>query len=184
VFDDRSATELTSLLRRCAEGDRMALRRIYDQHASRLYALALRITGQPALAADALHDAFVQVWENADRFDPDRGAAPAWLVSVVRYRALDIVRRRGREMTSAELPETIDEDPTPLDRMVGNAEVEALRRCLDALEAERRRLISLAFLDGLSHAELAERLAIPLGTIKSSIRRGLAALKRCLEPAG
>jgi len=183
VFDARSATELSEWLGQCAAGDRAGLRRIYDGYAGRLYGVALRITGQPALAADAIHDAFVQVWENASRYDPTRGAPGAWLVSVVRYRALDIVRRRGRESLVDELPETADDAPDPLARLVGGAEVEGLRRCLGALDEERRDLIVLAFFQGLSHAELADRLAMPLGTIKSSIRRGLAALKRCLEPA-
>ncbi len=183
MFDARSATELSELLRQCASGDRAGLRRIYDGYASRLYGVALRITGQPALAADAIHDAFVQIWENAGRYDPARGAPAAWLVSVVRYRALDIIRRRGREASADDLPETADEAPDPLARLVGGAEVEALRRCLGDLDDERRNLIMMAFFRGLSHAELAERLTLPLGTIKSSIRRGLAALKRCLEPA-
>ncbi len=173
---------MPDLLRRSAAGDRAAFHRIYDLQSSRLYGVALRITRQGALAADAVHDAFISVWQYADRFDPARGNAEAWLTSIVRYRALDLVRHSGREITGVELPEPADEDPDPLARLVESAEGTALRRCLDELDGEKRQLIVFAFMEGLTHTELSGRFAIPLGTVKSSIRRGLAALRRCLEP--
>lgn len=150
--------------------------------AARLHGIALRITRQPSLAADATHDAFVQIWQQASRFDEERGSPESWLVSLVRYRALDIVRRRGREVPGYEPPEQPDEAPDVLSRMVGSAEGAALRACLDKLDPERRRLIVLAFMEGLSHGTLADRTGLPLGTIKSWIRRGLASLRVCLEP--
>lgn len=174
--------ELTDLLRRCAEADRAAFRRLYELQASRLYGVALRITRQPALAADAVHDALMQVWQNARRFDATRGNPEAWLLSLVRYRALDIARRGSRELSGVEVPESIDDDPDPLTRLIGSDDAEALHRCLANLEPERRRLVMMAFVDGLSHSELSARLQQPLGTVKSWIRRALIALKRCLEP--
>ena len=173
--------ELTELLRRCAEADRAAFRQLYESQAPRLYGVALRITRQPALAADAMHDALMQVWQNARRFDASRGNPEAWLLSLVRYRALDIARRGARELSGAELPESIDDDPDPLTRLIGSDDAEALHRCLAGLEPERRRLVVMAFIDGLSHTELAARLNQPLGTVKSWIRRALIALKRCLD---
>ncbi|HET6183800.1 MAG TPA: sigma-70 family RNA polymerase sigma factor [Acetobacteraceae bacterium] len=173
--------ETTRLLRGCAGGDRAAFRRLYEIWAARLLGIARAITGDPAAAADAVQEAFVQAWQQAGGFDPDRGSAEAWLVSLVRYRALDILRQRGRETTGYEAPDEADDSPGALDRLVGDAETEALRRCLGQLEPERRRLITLAFVHGLSHGALARRLALPLGTVKSSIRRGLAALRGCLE---
>jgi RNA polymerase sigma-70 factor (ECF subfamily) len=173
---------LADLLARSAAGDRIAFRRVYDLQSSRLYGIALRITRQGALASDAVHDAFVSVWQYADRFDPVRGSAEAWLASIVRYRALDLVRHSGREITGIQLPELEDEDPDPLARLQEQADGAALRRCLEELDAEKRRLIVHAFMEGLTHSELAGRFALPLGTVKSSIRRGLAALRRCLEP--
>jgi RNA polymerase sigma-70 factor, ECF subfamily len=129
-----------------------------------------------------VHDAFVQVWQQAHRFDPARGSAEAWLNSLVRYRALDIARRRGRDILGYEAPDEPDDAPGPLDQLVSTADAEALRRCLEQLEAERRRVLLLAFTDGLSHGELASRLNAPLGTVKSWIRRSLAALRECLQP--
>lgn len=179
--DDPSA-DLATLIRRCADQDRAAFRRLYDRQAARLHGIALRITRQPALAADAVHDTFIALWQHAASFDPARGTAEAWLTSIARYRALDIARRRVREVTGLEMPEAADPEPDALARLTGSAEVTALRRCLEELEPDRRGLVIAAFVDGLSHSELAQKRAMPLGTVKSTIRRALAALKRCLEP--
>lgn len=169
------------LLAQCAAGDRGAFRQIYDLQAARLHGLALRITRQPSLAADAVHDAFVNVWQNANRFDPSRGAPEAWLTGIVRFRALDLARRGTREVTGIDLPEQADHEPDALQSMVGASEGRALRGCLEELEPDRRRLVVMAFINGLSHSDLAERLKAPLGTIKSTIRRSLASLRKCLE---
>lgn len=170
-----------ALLWRVAAGDRLAFRRLYDQQSPRLYAVAMRITRQSALASDAVHDAFLQVWRNAARFDAARGNAEAWLLSLVRYRALDIARRRVREVSDEEMPEVEDDDPDPLARLETARDSAALHRCLQTLEPDRRKLVVLAFVDGLSHSELADRLATPLGTVKSWIRRSLLSLRTCLE---
>ena len=182
--DTNAMTEddTAALIRGCAFGDRAALQRIYERWSARLYGIALRVTGQPALAADATQDAFVQLWRNADRFDPTRGSASAWLIALTRYRALDLIRRRGREPLLAEPPEQIDDAPDALALLTRSAEGAALHRCLDQLDPERRRAVVLAFVDGLSHGELAQTLRVPLGTAKSWIRRSLLSLRACLEP--
>ncbi len=182
VPDMSPAADLAALLRACASGDRAAFRRLYDREAARLYGIALRLTRSPALAADAVQEALLQVWRNAARFDPARGAPEAWLVTLVRYRALDLVRRTAREVPGLEPPEAEDETPDALAGLIRSAEGAALQRCLEALDPERRRLIVMAFVDGLTHADLANRLGTPLGTVKSWIRRALLSLRRCLEP--
>lgn len=183
VADVAPDDPLVDLLRRVAAGDRAAFRRLYDLQAPRLYAVALRVTRQAPLAADAVHDAFLQVWRHADRFEAMRGSPAAWLLSLVRYRALDIARRRGREVAQddIDLPEPVDDAPDPLDRLASSRDAAALHGCLGQLEAERRRLLLLAFVEGLSHSEVAERVRMPLGTVKSWIRRSLQALRLCLE---
>jgi RNA polymerase sigma-70 factor (ECF subfamily) len=168
------------LLHRCAGGDRAAFRLLYDRWGSRLYGIALRITRQTSLAADAVHDAFLQIWQQAHRFDPDRGGPEAWIVGMVRYRALDIVRRQAREIPGYEPEEREDESPDALSRLVGTTEGAALQRCLKELEDKRRRLVVMAFVDGLSHSELAVQFSLPLGTVKSWIRRSLMQLRECL----
>ncbi len=172
---------LADLLHRIAGGDRSALRRLYDLQSPRLFAVALRITRDSHLASDALHDAFMQVLKQAGRFDPGRGNAEAWLVSLVRYRALDIVRSRRREVSSYEPADEPGFDPDALEILASSEEGQALRSCLGQLEEDRRQLIVLAFVEGLSHSELAARLKLPLGTVKSAIRRGLRKLRECLE---
>ncbi len=176
----RTTDDTAVLLQRCAHGDRGAFRALYERWGSRLHGIALRITRQPSLAADAMHDAFVQVWQQAHRFDVERGSAEAFLVSLVRYRALDIVRRTSREVPGHEPAEQEDDSPDALSRMVTSAEGAALQRCLERLEEDRRRVVVMAFVEGLSHGELAEKLRMPLGTVKSWIRRSLLSLRECL----
>jgi RNA polymerase sigma factor (sigma-70 family) len=174
------ADDTDVLLHRCTAGDRAAFRLLYDRWGGRLYGIALRITRQASLAADATQDAFVQIWQQAHRFDPERGGPEAWLIGITRYRALDIVRRQSREVPGYEPDEREDESPDALARLISTAEGAALQRCLGELEEDRRRLMVMAFVDGLSHSELAERMSVPLGTVKSWIRRSLILLRGCL----
>ena len=172
---------LAELLARCAAGDRAAFRSVYDLQSARLYGIALRLTRQPALAADAVHDAFLQVWQRSSRFDPARGQPEAWLAGLLRYRAIDLLRKRGREDYGFEPAEEVDREPGPLDQLATSEQAEALRRCLEELDENQRRVVLLAFVDGLSHSELATSLKSPLGTVKSWVRRALIGLRRCLE---
>ena len=176
-----ASSPTAELLAKCGKGDTKAFRRLYDANSPRLYGVALRITRNPALASDAVHDAMLQVWRNADRYEASRGNADGWLISLVRYRALDIARKQGREVTGVEIPEQVDEDPDVLSRLVAKAEGNALRDCLESVEPPRRRLVILAFIDGLTQNEIAQRVGQPLGTVKSSIRRALIALRSCLD---
>jgi len=178
---DDAADDLAPLIRACAAGNRAALRLLYDSQAPRLKALAWRITGSAALAEDVLHDVFLRVWQQARQFDPARGSGRAWLTTITRYRALDLLRRTAREVPADGLPEDIDDSPDAVARLIASAEGRALHRCLEGLEAPRRRMITAAFVDGRTHAELSAALNIPLGTVKSMIRRSLASLRKCLE---
>jgi RNA polymerase sigma-70 factor (ECF subfamily) len=171
-----------ALLEACANADRAAFRTLYARWSARLHGIAMRITRDPALAADATHDAFVQVWQQAGRYHADKGDAGAWLTTIARYRALDLVRRRGREVLGHEAADEPDPSPDALSELVASAEGSALKRCLDLLSAERRQLVLLAFVDGLSHSQLAEKLKLPVGTVKSWIRRSLIGLRECLAP--
>ena len=184
LVSENATAETAALLARCAQADGRAFRQLYESCSAKLYGVALRITRNPALAADAVHDAMLQVWRNADRYTPERGGAEGWLVSLVRYRALDIIRKHGRESTGVEVPEQVDEDPDALSRLVADSDAAALRACLETVDASRRRLVLLAFIDGLTQSEVAQQVGQPLGTVKSSIRRVLMALRACLEGAG
>jgi RNA polymerase sigma-70 factor (ECF subfamily) len=170
-----------ALLAACANADRAAFRSLYARWSARLHGIAMRITHDPGLAADATHDAFVQIWQQAGRFDAHKGEAGAWLTTIARYRALDLVRRRGREVLGHDAAEEPDPGPDALAVLLASAEGSALKRCLDTLAANRRQLVLLAFVEGLSHSQLAEKLKLPVGTVKSWIRRSLIGLRACLS---
>jgi len=169
------------LLRAVAAGDGGALRRLYERQASRLFGIAVAILRDRDAAADALHDAMLKVSARAGQFDPARGGAEAWLSAIVRHAALDLARARGREMPTDD-PMLGDAaiGPDALDRMAAAQQSVRLRECLAALDARNREGIVLAFVHGLSHAQIAARLDEPLGTVKAWIRRGLVRLKGCL----
>jgi RNA polymerase sigma-70 factor (ECF subfamily) len=169
------------LLRRCASGDRHAFRLLYETESPRLKAVALRITRSAAVAEDVLHDVFVKVWRDAAGFDPARGAARSWLTTKVRFRAMEVMRRAGREMPGLDLAESEDDAPDALTRLLRNADGRALHACLAELDESKRDLIHLAFIKGLSHADLAAETGMPLGTVKSTIRRSLMLLRWCLD---
>jgi RNA polymerase sigma factor (sigma-70 family) len=171
----------TAALRACAAGDRRGLEEIYEVEAAQLLALAQRIVRRRDLAHDVVHDAFVQIWQRSSTFDPARGSGRTWIYAIVRHRALNLVRDARFE---TELDETVldrpDPGPSPATLFEQMTENDALRRCLEALDEGRRRCLLLAYMDGLSHAQIAERLRAPLGTVKSWIRRALLALRDCL----
>lgn len=148
-----------------------------------LYAVALRLLRRPELAQDAVHDAFVQIWERAASFDSARGSARGWLIAIVRYRSLDMLRRLGRRQDDLDVDEIVlaDPDADPSERLGLSEDAARLRRCLDGLSLQARQCILLAHVRGYTHDELAVRLERPVGTVKSWIRRGLAMLRICLD---
>jgi RNA polymerase sigma-70 factor (ECF subfamily) len=173
---------LDALLVRVAAGDRDALRSVYVRQSTRLFGIAMAILRDRTAAADVMQDAFLRVWQRASQFDPERGDASVWLSSIVRYAALDVARTRGREIPSSDDPELGDSpiEADALDRLSDAEDGARLRACLGQLDAKNREGIVLAFVHGLSHPEIADRLALPLGTVKSWIRRGLLSLRECL----
>ncbi|PZO74554.1 MAG: RNA polymerase subunit sigma [Mesorhizobium amorphae] len=170
-------------IRQCAEGSREALRRLYDREAPAMLGVATRILRRRELAEEAVQDAFVQVWRRADTFDPARGAGRAWLFSIVRNRALNILRDGAREIpTDADLlHDQADERPDPEAAVLLLDETSRLRVCLDELEPNRRRGIVLAYTYGLSHGEVAATLGVPLGTAKSWLRRAFLQVQECMQ---
>jgi len=183
-MDDKTATlSPRDLIEAVQRGSQAALKRLYDLESRRLYGIALRILWRPELAADAVQDTFVQVWQKASSYSPERGDPAAWLTAIVRHRSLDVVRKFSREVLSDD-PKLGDraDDPDILEQLDARLTQGALRRCLGELDDNQRRSILLAFVDGLSHTEISDRLAAPLGSVKSWVRRGLIALRSCLEP--
>ncbi len=170
-----------ALLARVAAGDRAALQSLYHAHSVRLFGIAMAILRDRDAAADALHDGFLNIARRAGQFDAARGAPEHWLGAVVRHAALDIARRRGRELPSEDA--LLGDAPVPPDLFAprgASAAGARLRACLEGLEQKNREGIVLAFVHGLSHPQIAARLGTPLGTVKAWIRRGLLSLRECL----
>ncbi|HYE00387.1 MAG TPA: sigma-70 family RNA polymerase sigma factor [Alphaproteobacteria bacterium] len=175
--------QLARLLASCAHGDAMALRAIYDDLAPMLLGVALRIVGSRALAEEVVQDAFVQIWRGAARFEAALGSPRGWMVGIVRYRALDRRDAEGRHARpgDVEIGEADAAQMLVSPASDDAADGAALARCLGELADGPRRCIVTAYVEGLTHAEIAERLAQPLGTVKSWIARGLSVLRRCME---
>jgi RNA polymerase sigma-70 factor (ECF subfamily) len=179
------------LLERVARGDETALSTLYDRYAGSLYALAGRITGDRADAEEVVLDAFQQAWRDAERFRQERGSVAAWLTMICRSRALDLVRARGRRdravnRAGSATPEdavAMGRGPDPTGQAVeGGERHRMIAAALEGLPPVQRQAIELAFFEGLSQSEIADRLGEPLGTIKTRVRLGMQKLRDSLRP--
>jgi RNA polymerase sigma-70 factor (ECF subfamily) len=179
------------LLEQAAHGDERGLAELYDRYAPPLYSLALRVTGLQADAEEVVLDAFSQAWREAGRFSADRGSVGAWLTMICRSRALDLIRSRGRRGKALDRARGATPDGTPgmgsptadPSRAAELSEqADQVNQALEGLSPPQREAISLAFYEGLSHSEIAERLSEPLGTVKTRVRLGMQKLRDALRP--
>jgi RNA polymerase sigma-70 factor (ECF subfamily) len=179
LISDRSAgTAPPDDERLCASlraGDQEALAELYDRHSSAAYSLAARMVG-PAEAEDIVHDAFMVVVKDPMAFDPARGAFRPWLLRVVHNRCVNVLRRR-RSAGEDGLAAMRDPSRSPADEVIASLSALAVRDSLRELPSEQRQALVLAYYGGLSHTELSARLDVPLGTVKSRVRRGLLTLR-------
>ena len=177
--------QLAAAIRRVAGGDRAALRLVYAETAAKLFGVCLRILNDRSEAEDVLQDVYLSVWRKASAFDEARASPITWLVAIARNRAIDRVRSGGVARTRRAPLEAADTvpDPAPIaaETLEAVQENRRLYACLDELELKQSAAIRAAFIDGLTYEELAESQSVPLGTMKSWIRRGLAKLRACLE---
>ena len=179
---DPRRLELVSLLEGVTAANPAALRALYERTSAKPYGICLRVLGDEAEAQDTLQDVYVTVWRNAGRFDATKASPITWLAVLARNRAIDRLRtRRAPAEDLDQAAEVVDDSPSALDVIEREEDATRLAHCLDELEQRARTMIRAAFFDGATYAELAEREAVPLGTMKSWIRRGLARLRGCLE---
>jgi RNA polymerase sigma-70 factor (ECF subfamily) len=177
----QSGFDYEGSLAACARGDRVALRTLYDREARWLMGVALRIVRDRALAEEVLQEAFLQIWKAASTFDASRGSGRGWIYTVVRHRALQEIRRGGREVSlDEEGLENLAHDQQSPDVEGPGIGSEELEHCLQQLEPMKRACIVHAFIEGYTHEQIATKLDTPLGTVKSWVRRGLVSLKECL----
>ncbi len=178
------AQRLRSALAACAAGRHAGIDTILASEGPQLLGLARRMLGRADLAEDALQDAMVQIWRKADQFDAQTGSARGWIYAVLRNRCLNILRDTKR--LSLLPPDDLAQLQDSRQQIVPPQDWEILagpgriRDCLRGLDGQSRHAILLAHVAGFSHAEIADRQSVPLGTVKSLIRRGLHALKECL----
>ncbi|KPZ65789.1 ECF RNA polymerase sigma factor SigK [Pseudoalteromonas sp. P1-16-1b] len=168
--------ELLSLLCATAQGDKHAFSRLYQKTSGKLFAISFNMLSNRAHAEEALQDAFIKVWHNASEYNASKGTVISWMISIIRYRSLDLLRYykvRKEEPLAEEQQDihTID---------VNYDENTKLVNCIEQLEPQQKHAIHLAYYKGLSHRELVNHIDTPLGTVKSWIRRGLIQLQRCL----
>ncbi len=183
---DSASFDYEASLAACARGDKQALHRIYHHESRRLLGVALRIVRDRALAEDVLHDAFMNVWTKAASFDATRGSGRGWIHTLVRNQALSVVRTSGREVSADEEAieaieaESVANAAPMAEAFEISADIGRLDECLNQLDVAKRNSIMLAYLDGCSHSEIAQRLNAPLGSVKAWIKRGLLSLRECM----
>ena len=185
-MSDERREALKAAMDGMAAGDRGALDTVYEMTSAKMFATIVRIVRVRERAEDLLQDAYIKAWQRAGRFDPAKGSPITWLCTIARNTALSDIRRDGRiadisDDDNPSVPADIADDAKPQDEWLCDVEdAEALRRCMEGLQPDHRRSIRMAFFDGLTHSELAQKIDAPMGTIKSWIRRGLSGLKGCL----
>jgi len=182
----RTAADDQVAIEQMARGNQSALGELYDRHGRLIYSLALRVLRDQGDAEDVVQEVFLQVWREAARFDLTRGNVVAWLVMVTRSRAIDRLRRRqARPQLAAKLePDNrVDAGPRVDVQMEWQSRAAEVRRALETLPLLQRVAVELAFFDGLTHAEIAEQLEVPLGTVKTRVRQGLLKMRDCLAGA-
>jgi RNA polymerase sigma-70 factor (ECF subfamily) len=173
------------LVGRLASGsDEAALSELYDRYQGAMYGLAMRITNDAGLAQDAVQEAFVGVWRNAARYAEGRASVRTWMLSIAHHRAIDMLRRRRATSPLPEVDDALNESLTAPDvwpEVARAADAAAVRAAIATLPDAQREAIELAYFSGLTQVEIADRVAVPLGTVKSRVRLGLGALRRALE---
>jgi len=167
---------LRELLRATGLGDQIAFAELYRLTSGKLYAIAHRMLRRADTASEALQEAYLQIWTQSDRYDPAKGQAIQWMAGIIHRVCIDMLRRSKSQLSPGPNLDEVEQVIPPHD--IASVDIE---RCLRHLDAMQSKAILMAFYYGFSHAALAKMLAVPLGTMKSTIRRGLASLRQCLD---
>jgi RNA polymerase sigma-70 factor, ECF subfamily len=179
-------SEPEPLIARIAQGDQAAFARLYDDTSRLVYGLVLRMVHEPSAAEDVTLEVYMQVWRTASSYQASRGSVTAWLATAARTRALDWMRsRQGRLYRDGQAiddaPELIDAATNPEEELAARQRTEVVRKAIAALPTEQREALNLGFYAGLTQSEIAERLELPLGTVKSRMRMGMIKLREALK---
>lgn len=185
---NNETAQLKAWLACVAQQDAAAFRQLYDATSAKLFGFALRILNKRELAEEVLQESFVSVWNNAASYQSGLAAPMTWMTTIVRNKAFDMLRRQD---DAVEIDaDTFDRgvmnalestDPTPIEALQMSGDAKALAHCFSALQGLHRQAIALAFYHDLSHTEVADQMKLPIGTVKTWIRRGLERLRLCLS---
>lgn len=186
---DPQQTQLREWLAAVAQRDASAFRLLYDATSPKLFGFALRILIKGELAEEVLQESFISIWNNAESYQPALAAPMTWMTTIVRNKAFDALRRAGAggveidaDVFDPAVMEALESSAaTPLEALQLSGDAKSLALCLKRLEGMHRQAIALAFYHDLSHSEVAEQLKLPIGTIKTWIRRGLERLRVCIS---
>ena len=177
-----SQDHISGLIARTALGDRKAFSELYDETSAKLFGVALRILKDRGQAEDAIQEVYVRIWRRAGSFRADKASAMAWLVTIARNQAIDLIRaRQPATVEYDDAPEIADTAMDPESRAVLSGESRRIEGCLGELEAEKAAAVVSAYVEGLSYQELAEQNAVPLNTMRTWLRRSLIKLRECLN---
>jgi len=161
-------------------GNEQAMAQLYDQYSPIVYSVALRVLGEPSAAEDVLQEVFMQLWRTPDSFDASRGSLAGWLAVITRNRAIDFLRKRRPESQISEV--VVSVEPDLASKAEWSRVAEKIRIVLRDMAAPQRSALEMAFFEGLTHTEIAQKTGEPLGTIKTRIRAGLATLRKAFNP--
>ncbi|HEX7647522.1 MAG TPA: sigma-70 family RNA polymerase sigma factor [Noviherbaspirillum sp.] len=188
VTDDQHAAQLRNWLAAVARRDSAAFRSLYDAASPKLFGFALRILNKRELAEEVLQESFVNIWNSAASYQASLAAPMTWMTTIVRNKAFDLLRRLDdtveidADTFDKEVVTALESlDATPIEALQMSDDAKALARCFSRLEGLHRQAIALAFYHDLSHSEVSEQMKLPIGTIKTWIRRGLERLRNCLS---
>lgn len=171
-----NAKEEAALIERILAGDESAMGELYDRYSGVVYGIALRVLADTMAAEDVLQEVFLRLWRNPQAFNAERGRLAPWLAVIARHRAIDQLRKRPREEDISELP--VSTGVNLEDEAAQKIAAEKVREVLTQLPPEQRKLLEMAYFEGLTQSEIAGRTGEPLGTVKTRIRSGLLALRK------
>lgn len=177
-----SISEVVVLLQRVAEGDKVAFHQLYQATSAKLFGIILRILKKRSLSEEVLQDVYVRIWQNAAGFEPGKASPITWMAAIARNRAIDVARRAQPVSgdTGMEIEQIADQQPSADVRLEKQDEMDLLEKCLEELDGNRSAIVRLAYLEGLSRQDLADRFGQPVSTIKTWLRRSLLQLRDCL----
>jgi RNA polymerase sigma-70 factor (ECF subfamily) len=172
----------SSILQKIAEGDQAAVGQCLDQYGDLIWSLARRFLGASAEAEDAVQEIFIEIWSSAARYRPDAGSEVTFVATIARRRLIDRLRKHSRTPDSELYDEGIaSQNPDPVNRITENVEVQNVVQILEAMSEEHREILSMSIYQGYSHSEIADQLNMPLGTVKTRVRRGLMHIREQLN---